>query len=80
MTKGVVDGLEPIEVDQQDGTRLASALQAPDRFHEAFAQEKPVRQACERVVPGHFVGLNLGGPTRGDVLERDCPSLIGDGV
>ena len=80
VTQRVVDRLEPIQIDQQNGTRFPGALQAPNRFLEALAQEQPVRQTGERIVPGHLVGLDLGSTARRHIFERDRPSLIGDRV
>ncbi len=56
VAEGVVDRLEPVEVDQQHGAGLAGPGEARQGFGEALAQEQPVRQAGQRIEAGHRVG------------------------
>ena len=49
---GVVDLLETVEVDQQDGERTALAPGPPERLLETVVQEETVRQARQGVVQG----------------------------
>jgi hypothetical protein len=66
VAEGIVDRLEPVEVDQQDRALLAARSRRRARA-EVLEQLQPVGKAGEGVVPGH-VGDAVGGLARlGDV-------------
>ena len=72
----VVDGLEAVEVDAQQGHRLARAAQA-DRLVQPLAKAHPVRQAGQLVVVRHALDLGNGAPLLGDVVMGRDPAAVG---
>ena len=52
MAEGVVDLLEPVEVDQEEGGVVPVARARQDRLVRAVAEEAAVREGGERVVAG----------------------------
>ena len=48
----VVDGLEVVEVHEEDGDRAAAAVGAGQRVVEPVGEQRAVGQAGERVVEG----------------------------
>ena len=75
----VVDGLEAVEVQAENGDRAAvrSVFQA---VLELFAEQDAVRQAGQRVVARHVREAGLGEVPFGDVLEGHDPSAVGHGA
>ena len=65
MAEGVVDVLEAVEVEQQQGRHVAPAADAGDRLLEPLEQQDPVGQPGQGVVHGEILGpapgLDLGG-------------------
>jgi hypothetical protein len=47
---GVVDRLEAVEIDEEEGARFAAARCGRDRVTEEFREQRPVREARERIV------------------------------
>ena len=60
MTEPVVDPLEPVEVDQGDGTRHIAALGLCDFFLKVLHDAAPVERAGEFVEFGEFFDLPVG--------------------
>ena len=52
MAQGVVDLLEPVEVDQEEGGVVPVARARQDRLVRAVAEEAAVREGGQRVVAG----------------------------
>ena len=50
----IVDGLEPVEVDEQDGQHPVPAVEAAQRLTEPVHEQRPVGQRRERVVQGEL--------------------------
>jgi hypothetical protein len=50
VAKGVVDGLEAVEVDEQHADHSTGALECGDGLFEAIDQQLPVGKAREAVV------------------------------
>ena len=67
MAQGVVQGLEVVQVDEQQRTALALALGAGQCLLHAVHQQHAVGQAGERVVEGQALHLALAGLARADV-------------
>src|SRR5207244_8712862 len=57
VTEGVVDRLEGVEVEEQDGYRLVAPGHAVESVLEAVSEERAVRQLRERVVEGLMAQL-----------------------
>jgi hypothetical protein len=55
--QAVVDGLEPVEIDQDDGEERTALAAARDPLGDAIGQEVAVRQARERVEVGFVLDL-----------------------
>ncbi len=60
MAERVVDDLEAVEVEEEDGARRRRARAAADGVLEAVLEEHPVRQPGERVVQRVVLELQLG--------------------
>ena len=69
MPERVVDVLELVEVEHEDGERLAPPAQARARFLDLLHEERAVGQAGQQVVVRHVDDLRLGAPALGDVLD-----------
>ena len=70
VAQGVVDPLDVVEVDEQDGDVAAVPARAGQRLLEPVQQQPAVGQAGEGVVQGECHQLVLGGPPGGDVLDH----------
>lgn len=78
--EGVVDGLEPVEVEEDHDERRLGAVPQSDRVLEPKEKVPPVRQPGQCVVEGVLSQLVLEGPAFVDVRERaddplDQPAL-----
>ena len=87
VAEAVVDDLEAVEVEEEDGdVAAAAALEALERLAQAVVEQQPARQAGQRVAqqlvlvraPGDDVG-GAGGEHEAAVDERPAPR-VGDGV
>ena len=83
-THAVVDDLEPVEVDAQDGHAGAGALRALEGLADAVEPEGAVRQTGERVVQGLVLQHLEREPGLGEIgdLQQRVPGaarLVGDG-
>ena len=67
VAQGVVQGLEVIEVDEQQRTALLAPLGAGQRLGHAVHQQHAVGQTGERVVKRQALDLALGGLALADV-------------
>ena len=74
--EAVVDGLELVEVDEQQPDRAGGAGLAGQRLPDAFHQPRPVRQPGQRVVPGQPGQLGFGALAGGDVGDEGERSLV----
>jgi len=61
VTEAVVDDLERVNVDRHDRHRGGGSLRAPERLRGPVAEQRPVRQAGERVVES-LVAQLIGKP------------------
>lgn len=80
MAEGVVDELELVEVEAEQGGARAGAGLLGDHFREAGREQRPVRQARQRIVVGHVGDARLGAALLGDVdgrAEHRRPALEG---
>ncbi len=75
MAERIVDVLEPVEVEAEHGER-GVARQYLERFLDAGAEDHPVRQVGERVVPRHVADLRLGPAALRYVLMRRQPAAV----
>jgi hypothetical protein len=73
VTEAVVDGLEVVEVDEDQGDEPVAA--PAERVLEAVVEQRPVRQARELVVEGAVAQLLLEGATFVDVAHGDDERL-----
>ena len=87
VAEAVVDDLEAVEVEEEDGdVAAAAALEALERLAQAVVEQQAARQPGERVAqqlvlvraPGDDVG-GAGGEHEAAVDERPAPR-VGDGV
>ena len=63
----VIDALEAVEVEQEDGDHAIAATQPGERIVEPLAQQLAVRQVRERIVEREVAGPPLGHDLRRDV-------------
>lgn len=74
MTEGVVDRLEPVEVDEYDGEGAVRGLGVDERAVEVLEQHRPIGQTGEAVVPRQvhqlFMRAASKGPIRTHQQER----------
>ena len=68
---GVVDGLELVNVEEQDGHRRAIALPTAQRDLQPVQEERPVGQLSETVVQGLVRQTRLQRLALRDVLDVD---------
>jgi hypothetical protein len=75
VTQGVIDVLESVQVQEEDGAPLTPAFAAEDGPIEAILQQGAVGQLCEGVVEGQELDLILMALALGDVahVHRDAP-------
>ena len=74
--EAVVDGLELVEVDEQQPDRAGGAGLAGQRLPDALHQPGPVRQPGQRVVAGQPGQLGFGALAGGDVVDDGERSLV----
>jgi hypothetical protein len=60
MSEAVVDELEPVEVEEQDGRQGAVTRQTRERMLEPVEEQRPIGQPGERVVQRTMADLVLG--------------------
>ena len=65
--EGVVDALEPVQIEQQHRHDPAAPARARQRLVEIIPEQRPIRQAGERVMAGLMAHLGLGPFLLGDV-------------
>src|SRR6185437_8374676 len=73
MAERIVDPLEMVEVETEDG-ELVVALGEFQRALELFAEQCAIRQAGERIVARHVRNLRLGSLPLRDILEGRDPA------
>ncbi len=71
MAEGVVDDLETVEVEEQDGAAPFLALCPRQRLIEPVVEQQAVGEPGERVVVGHVIQLRLGPAHGADIGEGD---------
>ena len=69
MAERVVDDLEAIEVEEQDGQTGVVALRVRQRDGQTVLEQQAVRQVRQRVVIGEVFDLLLGVRALGDVAH-----------
>ena len=72
---GVVDQLEPVEVEREHPDRPPAAAHLGQGLGQAFAEQRPVGQAGEVVVVGHVPGAGFAGdqrPGRASAPQENC--------
>ena len=60
MTKGIVHGLEVLEVDAVDRDRNAALRPLSQRVDKARLETRPVGELRQRIVVGHLLDARLG--------------------
>jgi hypothetical protein len=69
----VVDRLEPVEVDQEDGALIAGIVDVRQRQGQIYIESPPVWQSGERIVTGQIIGLSFSPFAPSDlVLHFEC--------
>ncbi|MNX41385.1 hypothetical protein D3C86_717860 [compost metagenome] len=71
MTEGVVDGLEVIEVDEQQGADQVLAARLAERLGQGLVELAAIGQTGQLVVIGEILDAALRRLTLGDVFEED---------
>ena len=79
MTERVIDRLEAVEIEHQQGERLAAALRAIERLLHALAEQRAVGKAGQFVMRRHFGDARLGALALGDVGEGAHHAAVGRG-
>lgn len=74
MAKGVVDGLEAIEIDEQHGDRMVGGRAVLQRFLKLLLEQKTVAKPGERIVIGQILRAGLRLLAVGDL---DLKALVG---
>ena len=82
MSERIVDPLELIDVDIEQGELLA-ALGSLKFVFDALAEQHPVRQIGQRVVMREMRYLFIGSSAIGDIIDdvddvSDLPGMIGN--
>ena len=67
MAQRVVDVLEPVEIDQEQGAAARGAVLALQRLVERAAHQHPVGQAGQRIIFGEAVDLLLRAALLGEI-------------
>ena len=76
VAQAVIDGLEPVEVQQQDRDRRGVSFLTTHGVVHAVGEERPVGQVGQRVVEGLMAQLGLEGVPVGHVLHRDQDRVV----
>ncbi len=72
MSAGIVDDLELVEVDVQQGMPGLRRRLVFDQLHQLALERKPVQHAGQRIMHRHEIDLFLGPFAAGDVLGDAC--------
>ena len=80
MAEHVVDLLETIEVDADDGEALVGGRGLRERRGEEIIEARPIGKIGERIVVGEMHDLVLGDLALGGVLRNDDDVLRVAGV
>ena len=75
MAVGVVDGLEAVEVEVEQGHFLGAALGGGQGLHQAVIEQGAVRQPGERILVGHLANGLLQEAAAGD-LDQDAVDVF----
>ncbi len=59
VTQRIVDALEMIQVEKNDGNFSLLALGSRQHLHKTFAQQAPIRQSGQHIVIGQFTDAQL---------------------
>ena len=70
MSENVVDLLEAVEVDAQDGEALAARARPRERRRQMLGERRPVGQMGQRIVTRHIGDLRFGVLALGNVLGQ----------
>ncbi len=76
MSERIVDVLEVVEIEAQDGEPLP-AFDVDERLGEPLTQQQPVGKVGQRIVPRHVRDLHLRAAPFGDVLVGRHPAAAG---
>ena len=71
MTFHVVDALEPVEVEAEDGEPLVPALRPPGVAVDQVHHQAPVGQVRQRIVQRQVGDPRLGALANGDIADRE---------
>ena len=77
MAKGIVHGLELIEIKVVHRHYFLAVNPVAQRLFEPLVQQHPIGEIGERVVVGHIFDLDLGLPLLGDVFMGGNPAAVG---
>ncbi len=72
----VVDLLEAVDVEHEEGQRLRVVVRAVKRVVHALAQLDAIGQICQRIVSRHVRDARFGTALLGDVLVRRNPAAV----
>jgi hypothetical protein len=76
----IVDILEAVEVEHENGEAAAETMSGQERLGKPLAQQRAVGQVGQRIVHGDMSEAGLGAAQLGDVLERGDPPAVGGGL
>ena len=71
MTQGIIDGLEVVEIDEQQGPYEVTAICIGERLGQGFVQLTTIGQACQLVIEGEILDAALRRLALGNILEED---------
>lgn len=71
VTEAVVDRLEVVEVEQNDGVMLTGVLHARERIRGPVTEQRPIRKVGQVVVKGLVLELGFEPPALADIAAVD---------
>lgn len=71
MTQGIIDGLEVVEIDEQQGPYEVTAICIGERLGQGFVQLTTIGQAGQLVIEGEILDAALRRLALGNILEED---------
>ena len=78
MAQRVIDLLEPVEIDIEQGQSGAAMGQAVDHLVQSDAEQNPIRQGRQRIVVRGEADMFLGAPLLGHILVGRDPTAVGN--
>lgn len=78
VTQGIIDGLEVVEIDEQQGPDKVTAICIGERLGQGFVQLTAIGQAGQLVIEGEILDAALRRLALGNILEED--DIVADHV